>query len=214
MRMADLGRACSLIAACSASVAAAREENEPVFGGQFADRFLPMPISKPMTSDTWGTDAVKPRDVSNGIESMEWSYWGGNVLKGDDGRYHLFVCRWPEKDPLGHNAWRGSTMVRAVSDDLLGPYAVAQKIDRGHNPEIIRLKNGSYRLYRNGSPLVSDTIDGEWTAAKVRYDHRGRTYNAGNSNYTFTMREDGAVLVCTQRGGILISRDGMDTYHR
>jgi len=212
--MADLGRACSLIAACSASIAAAREEGKPVFGGQFADRFLPMPIIKPMTSDTWGTDAVKPRDISNGIESMEWSYWGGNVLKGDDGRYHLFVCRWREDDPKGHNAWRGSLMVRAVSDNLLGPYTVAQKIDRGHNPEIIRLRNGPYRLYRNGSPLVSDTIDGEYRNGSRDYDQRGRTFNPGSSNYTFTMREDGAVLNCTQRGAIFVSRDGLDTYRR
>ena len=37
------------------------------FGGRFMDRFEPMPLLAPRTEDTWGVDAVKPRDVLNGI---------------------------------------------------------------------------------------------------------------------------------------------------
>ena len=55
-------------------------------GGQFMDRFLPMPVQGKLTSETWGADNVKPRDVDNGIDDREWSYWGGNAKLAADGR--------------------------------------------------------------------------------------------------------------------------------
>lgn len=105
------------------------------FGGRFMDRFEPMPLLGPRTGDTWGVDAVKPRDVLNGIEEAEWSYWGGNILEDKHGTYHLFVCRWREDHPKGHMAWHQSEVVRAVSKNRFGPYKVAEVIGPGHNPE-------------------------------------------------------------------------------
>ena len=35
-------------------------------------------------------------------ECPEWSFWGGNILKGEDRKYHLFVCGWPEMASKGH----------------------------------------------------------------------------------------------------------------
>ena len=101
------------------------------FGGRFMDRFEPMPLLGPRTADTWGVDAVKPRDVLNGIEEAEWSYWGGNIVQGSDGTYHLFVCRWREDSPKGHMAWPRSEVARAVSTNRLGPYRVAEVIGGG-----------------------------------------------------------------------------------
>ncbi len=70
--------------------------NDLAFGGRFMDRFLPMPAQGPLTENTWGANYVKPRYIENGLEDDEWSYWGGNALLGEDGMYHLFVCRWRE----------------------------------------------------------------------------------------------------------------------
>ena len=64
-----------------------------VKGGRFADRFQPMPEGK-LSADTWGAKEVVPRFIDNGIEDRIRSYWGGNILKGEDGKYHLFVCGW------------------------------------------------------------------------------------------------------------------------
>ena len=55
------------------------------------DRFLPMKGNQ-LSSDTWGTSDVRPRYVDNGIEDRVWSYWGGNIRKGEDGKYHLMVA--------------------------------------------------------------------------------------------------------------------------
>lgn len=59
-----------------------------VKGGRFADRFQPMPDGK-LSADTWGAKEVVPRFIDNGIEDRIRSYWGGNILKGEDGKYHL-----------------------------------------------------------------------------------------------------------------------------
>ncbi|MCB1126743.1 MAG: hypothetical protein KDM81_09625, partial [Verrucomicrobiae bacterium] len=85
-----------------------------VYGGRFMDRFLPNPVRNPLTSDTWGVDAVKPRDVLIGIEEPDWSYWGGNIKQVGEA-YHLFVCRWPEDHPKGHMGWPESEVVHAVA---------------------------------------------------------------------------------------------------
>jgi len=48
--------------------------NDLAHGGRFMDRILPAPIRDGLESDTWGADAVRPRDVHNGMEDPEWSY--------------------------------------------------------------------------------------------------------------------------------------------
>ena len=60
------------------------EWKDLVYGGRFMDRFEPMPILSERTSDTWGDDVVIPRDITLGIEDPEWSYWGGNIVVGED----------------------------------------------------------------------------------------------------------------------------------
>ena len=72
---------------CMASAVNAQHGDKPrpeawnglVPGGRFMDRILPAPVYKGLETDTWGTDAVRPRDIHNGIEDPEWSYWGGRL---------------------------------------------------------------------------------------------------------------------------------------
>lgn len=49
--------------------------NKLVYGARFMDRILPAPIYKGLETDIWGADAVIPRDIHNGIEDPDWSYW-------------------------------------------------------------------------------------------------------------------------------------------
>ncbi len=179
-----------------------------VLGGRFMDRFLPMPIRSPLTTNTWGVDAVKPRDVTNGIEEKEWSYWGGNIVLGDDGKYHLFVCRWPENAAKGHMAWHGSEVVHTVSDSVDGPFKVRRRIGRGHNPEVFRLEDGSYALYVMGACFRAECIDGPWSKEQFTFDPRGRRIVEGLSNLSFARREDGSFAMVCRGGGIWISQDG------
>jgi len=133
-----------------------------VNGGRFMDRILPAPIHDKLTSDTWGADAVRPRDIQNGIEDPKWSYWGGRPIAGPDGKYHLFVCRWREDNPRGHGGWPNSEIVQAVSDRPTGPFGVTQVLGPGHFPEIHQLKNNDYVIYYFHGCYLAKSLKGPW----------------------------------------------------
>lgn len=91
---------------CTALHAQIAERERPaewkqlVQGARFMDRFLPMPDGT-QAKGIWGTDSVQNRYVDNGIELPGISFWGGNILQTADGKYHLYVCGWPEDSPKG-----------------------------------------------------------------------------------------------------------------
>ncbi len=187
--------------------------NDLVYGGRFMDRFLPSPVRNELTSDTWGVDAVKPRDISIGIEHPDWSYWGGNIKKVDD-TYHLFVCRWPESHPKGHMAWGGSDVVRATAPNPWGPFTPVQEIGKGHNPEIYRTQDGSYALYLINGYYHAPSITGPWTRKTFTFEPRGRRIVEGLSNLSFAPREDGSVVMVCRGGGIWVSADGLGPWEQ
>ena len=121
-----------------------------VHGGRFMDRFeVATPIDNGFTTNCWGGDNVKPRDVRNGIEDAEYSYWGGNIVK-EEGRgdvYHLFVARWKESEPRGHMFWPRSEIAHAISNRPDGDFKVVEVLGPGHNPEAFRCKDGSWAVY-------------------------------------------------------------------
>jgi len=187
---------------------------ELVFGGRFMDRFLPMPVQGQLTSDTWGADNVKPRYTDNGLEDNKWSYWGGNALLGDDGKYHLFVCRWLEGSQRGHHEWRRSIVVHAIADRPTGPYKVKDTVGPGHNPEVFRLRDGRYVIYVIGGYYLADGMDGPWESKKFEFNPRGRRIIEGLSNLTFARREDGSFLMVCRGGGVWFSETGITPYNQ
>lgn len=184
-----------------------------VKGGRFADRFLPMPDGK-LDTHTWGAAQVVPRFTDNGIEDNKHSYWGGNILKGEDGMYHLFVCGWKENSPKGHHEWPNSIVYHTVSKKLSGPYAIRDTIGYGHNPEAFRTRDGKYVVYVIDSYYLSDNLNGPWTKHKFKFDPRDRKIIEGLSNLTFTQREDGSYLMVCRGGGVWISRTGLSAYNQ
>ncbi len=189
------------------------EWNSIVEGGRFVDLFRPIPTIGTLTKHTWGANEVIPRYVDNGIENAEWSYWGGNILIGDDGKYHLFVCRWPESSSKGHMEWGQSTVVHAIADSSSGPFKPIKFIGKGHNPEAFRMKNGDYIIYVIGGHYYSDNINGPWEYRKFDFDTRNREIPEGLTNLTFSQREDGSYIMMCRGGGIWISKDGQSTYN-
>ncbi|MBV5314581.1 MAG: glycoside hydrolase family protein [Prolixibacteraceae bacterium] len=190
------------------------EWNNLVFGGRFMDRFLPMPNVGQLTRDTWGADNVLPRYTDNGIESRKWSFWGGNIKLGEDGKYHFYVCGWLESSPKGHNEWPNSTVFHAVSDNSIGPYVVKDTIGKGHNPEIFRLKDGRYVLYVIDGYYIADGANGPWKYGKFEFNNRDRRLIEGNSNFTFAQREDGSYLMICRGGGQWFSQTGLSAYNQ
>lgn len=190
------------------------EWNELVFGGRFMDRFLPMPVQGPLTSETWGAENVKPRYIDNGLEDSEWSYWGGNALLGDDGKYHLYVCRWREDSRRGHMEWPRSHVVHAVADNSFGPYKAKDVLGPGHNPEVFQLKDGRYVVYVINGYHIADNLNGPWESGKFEFNPRDRKIIEGLSNLTFSRREDGSFLMVCRGGGVWFSKTGISPYYQ
>lgn len=189
------------------------EWQQLIKGARFMDRFLPMP-GNIVAEDVWGADSVKYRFIDNGIELPETSFWGGNILQTPDGKYHLFVCGWPENSPKGHMFWRHSTVYHATSKYVHGPFAIQDTIGKGHNPEAFVLKDGRIVVYVIDGYYIADSVEGPWTYGKFDFDARDRKIIEGLSNLTFTRRQDDSYLMVCRGGGVWVSRDGLSAYHQ
>lgn len=88
-----------------------------------------------------------------------FNVWCNGVIKGEDGKYHMYFSRWPSI--RGHEAWvTHSEIAHGVSDQLMGPYKFSDVClpARGnqfwdgamtHNPHILKYQ-GKYYLYYTG----------------------------------------------------------------
>ncbi len=91
------------------------------------------------------------------LQDDNYSIWGSAPVQGDDGKTHLFVARWPEKnvDP----AWRKSSEIaHYVADKPEGPFVFSDVAVAGtgkdtwdkyapHNPEIKKVGDTYVLLY-------------------------------------------------------------------
>lgn len=189
-----------------------------MFGAAFIDRFLPMPLQEELRADVWGSEHTGPRDVMNGIEDAEFSYWGGNIILGDDDQFHLFVCRWPEDNvkgkKSGHHTWWSSRLVHAVGDSPMGPFAVVEDIGPAHNPEIYRLKDGSYIVGAVWDcAYKAQTLDGPWERIPFSFEYLSGVEKLNRTNRTYVVRDDGSVLMMNKSAFVFIS-DNADEHFR
>jgi len=86
-----------------------------------------------------------------------WFVWGGSVIRGEDGRWHMFYSRWPKA--LGFTAWLvHSEIAHAVAERPEGPYSYVETVLEGrgpghwdavtaHNPKIKKFGNKYYLYY-------------------------------------------------------------------
>ena len=185
-----------------------------VYGGRFMDRFLPMPTMGKLSSDTWGGKNVLPRYIDNGIENRKWSFWGGNIKKTEDGKYHFYVCGWLESSVKGHSQWPKSIVFHAVANNSYGPFVVQDTIGMGHNPEIFQIQDGRYIIYVIGGYYIANDLNGPWTYGKFDFNNRDRILIEGNSNFTFAQREDKSYLMICRGGGQWISQTGLSDYNQ
>lgn len=202
---------------CMANVVNAQHGEKPrpkawknlVHGGRFMDRVLHAPIYDKLTSDTWGADAVRPRDIDNGIEDPKWSYWGGRPILGPEGKCHLFVARWREDNPRGHAGWPKSEIVQAVSDKPSGPFAVTQVLGPGHFPEIHRLNDGTYAVYYFHGCFKAKSLDGPWKHfTKKELGFPKATFGS------LAVREDGSLLMLDRVMRVRIKENGTDDFRK
>ena len=185
------------------------------------DYFLPTPVVGSLSNDAWGAANVLPRNQQNGLEDTtikQWCYWDGQIIKGPEGKYHMFASRWDQAK--GHNGWNGSVAVHAVSDHVNGPYIdqgpcwPENQGGKGHNVTALVLPDKTYAIVvsetRPGDVFVSKSLDGPWEfngSIQVAPNEFGR---AGRmSNVSIMVRPDGDFEIVPRSGAILISKDGI-----
>ena len=49
-------------------------------------------------------DRILPTEENSGFNMSDYWVWCGAVIKGEDGKYHMFASRWPKS--IGFNHWR------------------------------------------------------------------------------------------------------------
>src|SRR6188768_3884687 len=114
-------------------------------------------------------------DSSNIFIDKEYYTWCSSVIKGEDGKYHMFYSRWPhgkrilEDDSMNYifNGFKGwckySEIAYAVSDKPDGPYKYVSTVLKGdgdpghwdrftmHNPQIRKFGKNYYLYYISNS---------------------------------------------------------------
>lgn len=110
-------------------------------------------------------------DSTNILISKDFYNWGSAVIKGEDGKYHMFYERWPhgkrtlDDDPMnyifdGFSGWlKYGEIAYAVSDNINGPYHYVSTVIKGdwdpnkwdryvmENPQIRKFGNQYYLYY-------------------------------------------------------------------
>lgn len=105
-------------------------------------------------------DMVKPIPMTNVQIDSAWNIWCGTMVKGYDGKYHLYYSRWPRQS--GHESWISHSQIAyAVADKPEGPYRNVNVVlpfyndttwdgAMAHNPYAIAV-GGKYYLYYIGT---------------------------------------------------------------
>lgn len=120
---------------------------------------LYLPFYLPAQTNTDDLDlAQKILEVNeeNILRNPEYYNWGSSIIKGKDGKYHLFYAQMSKK--LGFKSWLTDGIVsHAIADSVAGPYVHQEVVLEGrgpaywdaytaHNPRI-KFFDGKYYLY-------------------------------------------------------------------
>jgi len=90
--------------------------------------------------------------TSTSYHKQNLTSWGGNILLGDDGKYHLWVSAMDGGGGLG--VWtHGSRIDHAVADDPMGVFELVDTAlpKEAHNASPLRAPNNSYLLFHIGN---------------------------------------------------------------
>ena len=139
-------------------------------------------------------ERISTIDSSNIFEDPNYYNWGSSVVKGEDGKYHLFYSRWQHgkrdvsQDKMnyifdGFSGWlKYSEIAYAISDKLEGPYHFVKTILKGdvnswdqytiHNPQIRKLDDKYYLYYISNTydPLLQNDKMNAGTLEWFRYN--------------------------------------------
>lgn len=112
------------------------------------------------------SDRILPAQKRPALIDPNYWIWCGSPVQGEDGRFHLFVARWPKSLPFFESYPLYSEIIRADADRPEGPYTPREVVlpDRGenfwdgrmtHNPTVLRIGN-KFLLFYIGSTFAGE----------------------------------------------------------
>ncbi|MDL2256550.1 glycoside hydrolase family protein, partial [Parabacteroides sp. OttesenSCG-928-K15] len=118
------------------------------------------------------SDKIQPINEENIFRDLYYYNWCSSIIKGEDGKYHMFYSRWERSKKF--SAWlTHSKVAHAVADKPEGPYKYVSTIvdfDKdvykkgnlitAHNPKI-KYFEGKYYLYFTSTTLERDISNEE-----------------------------------------------------
>ncbi len=125
---------------------------------------------------------VKPISEGNIFRDEAYFNWGGSIIKGPQGKYHLFYARW-KRDYSFYGWLTHSEIAHAVAENPAGPYRYVETVLKGrgpghwdaitaHNPKI-KIFNGKYYLYYISTNSGDEALGEEalLETARTGYSH-------------------------------------------
>ncbi|WP_370980361.1 glycoside hydrolase family protein [Agaribacterium sp. ZY112] len=90
---------------------------------------------KKSTDDLNFSALIQPVSEDNILyDKKDWYNWGSSIVKGDDGKYHLFYAQMSRE--LGFPTWISDGVIRrAEADKPEGPYTAKEIVLQGRGPE-------------------------------------------------------------------------------
>lgn len=151
-----------------------------------------------------------------------WFVWCASMVRDPEGRYHLFLCRWPESS--GHDGWiNQSEIIRAESTSLDKPFEFKELVlgkrtgafwdaDNAHNVLVKQFGdryymyytgnhgNGDYWSHRNNQRIgvaVADHPAGPWKRSDepLLIPRSGQWDGLMHANPVATQMPDGRFLL-------------------
>ena len=106
-----------------------------------------------------------PTSRAAGFKPTNQSSWGGSIIRGDDGKLHMFAALMTEH--CGLTSWAtNSEVVHTVADTPTAPFRLLNVSSDGravpvlrrfaHNPTIHRNRDGRYLLYHIGCSATAE----------------------------------------------------------
>src|SRR6266498_2240166 len=202
--------------------------------------FQPMPIVGKLSTTVWGASAVGPRDPANGLEDNGANggvgpqkettfYWDGKILKGEDGKFHMYASHWDHSIGFGppsggSTGWQTSIPMQAISDDVMGPYVSQGNCytknqsgnNMGHNVTALVTPSGNNRYTLSVGEIVpgqmfnSISANGPWTLIGLLETNTNGHTACGtlSSNFSFTVGPDNRFWA-TSRSGCIMDSDAV-----
>jgi len=139
-------------------------------------------MAQPDENPLFFKDRLQPLEEENIFRTDGYFNWCSSVIKGDDGKYHLFYSRWPKEYTF--LSWlTHSEVAHAVSAHSEGPWKYKETVLKGrgkghwdaitaHNPKIKKFE-GKYYLYYVSTNMGNEDFTEEELVETARegYSH-------------------------------------------